>query len=137
MEVSKINKFKPVFLIAGIYDLITGTTFMFFHRGVLTSLDISANAEELAPYLNLIGAFLFVIGLGYLLIYQSDLSRVRELILIGSFFKLAYVLVASIFYFRDVIPHPVFFTVFGILDFIMFLFMIKCYWDLNELKTNY
>ncbi len=136
MEVLKINKFKPVFLIAGIYDLCMGITFMFFHRRVINILGISSNPEELAPYLNLIGAFLLVMGLAYLVIYQSELTQNRDLILIGSFFKLAYVLVASIFYFRDIIPHPVFFTVFGIIDFIMFLFMIRCYWELTKLKLN-
>ena len=74
----------------------------------------------------MIGAFLFVIGVAYYLIYRGDFQKNRDLILIGALYKLAYC--ATAFFYSTIgdIPHMIFLSLFGVVDLIMFILMVEC-----------
>ena len=129
--------YKGVFFAAATYDLIIGCAFLFFSRAVFKTLDIAEKAVGSEPYLSLIGAFLVVLSFGYAILHRSDLAENRNLVLVGSLYKLAYVCVAIWYFAYGNIPHPIFLTVFGTIDFIMFLIKFQCYISLGKVtKTS-
>lgn len=65
--------YKGLFLVAAIYDIDLGITFTFFSGPAFEMLGTREEMPE-GGYLPLIGAFLFVIGTAYVLIYRGDLS---------------------------------------------------------------
>jgi hypothetical protein len=127
MGESRRKYYKTLFLIAAIYDFVMGIVFIFFYKFAFKSLGISEAIPEFGGYLSLIGAFLFVIGVAYYLIYRGDLAKNRDLILVGALYKLAYCLTAFIYFAIGQIPHMIFLYLFGVLDLIMFILMIECY----------
>jgi len=127
MGESRRKYYKTLFLIAAIYDFVMGIVFIFFYKFAFKSLGISEAIPEFGGYLSLIGAFLFVIGIAYFLIYRGDLVKNRDLILVGALYKLAYCLTAFVYFAVGQIPHMIFLYLFGVLDLIMFILMIECY----------
>ena len=127
MKASNLKFYKSLFLTAAVYDLLLGIAFLFFTKSVFDSLGISEKLPEFDGYLHLIGGFLFVIGIGYYLIYKGNLLKNRDLILVGALFKLAYFLVSLYYFYIGDIPHMLFFALFGVIDFIMFVLMFQCY----------
>jgi len=127
MGESRRKYYKTLFLIAAIYDFVMGIVFIFFYKFAFKSLGISEAIPEFGGYLSLIGAFLFVIGIAYYLIYLGDLAKNRDLILVGALYKLAYCLTAFVYFAVGQIPHMIFLYLFGVLDLIMFILMIECY----------
>ena len=77
-----------------------------------------ADQDPGSGYVPLIGAFLFVIGIAYFLIYRGDLVRNVDLIAVGTLYKLAYFSVALWYLIGGVYPHIVFFVVFGLADLV-------------------
>lgn len=132
MNQSKENFYRGVFAVAAIYDIILGIAFMFFHKGVFKMLAISEKAEGSGPYLALIGAFLFALGIGYAYVTFKNLDENKGLILIGSFFKFAYFITALWYYAIDQLPHISFLAVFGVIDLIMGMIMLQCFVTLNR-----
>ena len=83
MNESRIRYYRALFLVAAIYDILLGVVFTFFYKPAFAWLGISAALPQFGGYLSLIGAFLFVIGVAYYLIYRGDLAQNRDLVLVG------------------------------------------------------
>jgi hypothetical protein len=126
MNESRVRYYRMLFLIASVYDIFLGIVFTFFYESAFELLGVSEVLPDFGGYLSLIGAFLFVIGVAYYLIYRGELVRNRDLIVVGALYKLAYC--ATAFYYLAIgeIPHILFVGLFGVLDLIMFVLMVEC-----------
>ena len=118
--------YRTLFLIASVYDVSLGIIFTFFFRAPFEILGIADKMPASGSYLSLIGAFLFVIGIAYYLIYRGDLLKNRDLVTVGTFYKLAYCLVVVYYAVIGDIPHMIFVLLFGGCDFIFFILMLEC-----------
>jgi hypothetical protein len=126
MSESRIKYYRVLFLIASVYDLVLGIIFLFFYKPVFELLGIPEKIPQFGGYISLIGAFLFVIGVAYYLIYRGDLNKNIDLILVGALYKLAYCAVTFCYFAIGKIPHILFLSLFGVVDFIMFILMMEC-----------
>ena len=118
--------YKTLFLIATIYDISLGIIFTVFYYQAYGLLNITHVLPAHGAYVSLIGAFLFVIGVAYYLIYRGDLVENRDLITVGTLYKLAYCLVAVYYTIAGDVPHMIFVYLFGGCDFIFFVLMLEC-----------
>jgi formate/nitrite transporter FocA (FNT family) len=118
--------YRALFLIAAIYDISLGIIFTFFYRIPFKILGIADKLPESGSYLSLIGAFLFVIGVAYYLIYRGDLLRNRDLVTVGALYKLGYCLIVVYYAVIGDIPHMIFVLLFGGCDLIFFILMFEC-----------
>jgi formate/nitrite transporter FocA (FNT family) len=118
--------YRALFLVAAVYDVVLGIVFTFFYRSAFGILGIADKLPESGAYLSLIGAFLFVIGVAYYLIYRGDLLRNRDLVTVGALYKLAYCLIAFVYAAIGQVPHMIFVFLFGGCDLIFFILMIEC-----------
>jgi hypothetical protein len=136
MNELRAKYYKGLFLIASIYDIFLGIVFTFFYKFAFELLGISKTLPEFGGYLSLIGAFLFVIGVAYYLIYRRDLIKNRDLIMVGTLYKLAYCAIAFFYFAIGEIPHMLFLSVFGVVDFIMFVLMGECFIFLGKISRD-
>lgn len=127
MSIPNERRCRMLFLVAAIYDIVLGIVFTFFYREAFTMLGVEDAIPEYEGLLVLIGAFLFVIGVAYWLIYRGELHRNVDLIAIGTLYKAVYFLVALVFFLLDSLPHVAFFWVFGVADLIFFVPMYRCW----------
>lgn len=125
MTASRNRFYRGLFLVAAIYDLALGFVFVFFNRWAFELLGIEDKLPEDA-YIPLIGAFLFVIGVAYVLIFLGDLWRNFDLIVVGTLYKIAYASIALWAFLVDKTPHWSLAAIFGIADAIFFILMIEC-----------
>jgi len=126
MSASRLKYYKTLFLISAIYDSVLGILFTFFYRPVFSMLGIADKLPAFGGYISLIGAFLFVIGIGYFLIYIGDLYKNRDLVIVGVLYKLAYCAVTFYYYLAGNFPHVIFVAVFSVADLIFFVLMLEC-----------
>jgi hypothetical protein len=136
MNKSRIKYYKNLFLIASVYDILLGIVFTLFYRSAFAFLKISDTLPKFGGYLSLIGAFLFVIGIAYYLIYRGDLIKNKDLIFVGLLYKLAYCAIAFFYFAIGQVPHILFVSLFGVIDFIMFLLMTECYIFLSKISKD-
>jgi hypothetical protein len=136
MNKSRIKYYKTLFLIASVYDILLGIVFTLFYRSAFAFLKISDTLPKFGGYLSLIGAFLFVIGIAYYLIYRGDLIKNRDLIFVGLLYKLAYSATAFFYFAIGQVPHMLFVSLFGVIDLIMFLLMTECYIFLSKVSKG-
>jgi len=113
--------YKALFLIAAIYDTLLGFIFLFFYKIIYEILNIPL--PQYPSYISLSAAFVFVIGLGYYLVYRNLYAN-RDLVKIGAIYKLAYFLVVTYYFFFGILPH-ILFLVFGIIDFIFLILFLE------------
>jgi hypothetical protein len=137
MNKSRIKYYKTLFLIASVYDILLGIVFTLFYRSAFAFLKISDTLPKFGGYLSLIGAFLFVIGIAYYLIYRGDLIKNRDLIFVGLLYKLAYSATAFFYFAIGQVPHMLFVSLFGVIDLIMFLLMTECYIFLSKVSKDF
>lgn len=135
MSESKLKYYKGLFLLAAVYDLVLGIIFTFFPKSMFDLVGIPEKLPEFTGYISLIGAFLFVIGVAYYLIFRGDLQKNRDLILVGVLYKLAYFSITFYYFAIGDIPHILFFALFGVVDLIMFILMVECYITLGKNKN--
>jgi hypothetical protein len=135
MKALRKKYYRGLFLIAAIYDLILGILFTFFYRNAFELIGISETLPEFGAYLSLIGAFLFVIGVAYYLIYRGDFQKNRDLILIGALYKLAYCSIAFFYSIIGDIPHMIFLSLFGVVGFIIFISMVGCFIFIRKISS--
>jgi hypothetical protein len=128
--------YRILFLIATVYDVVLGIIFVFFYRTAFEVLDIADKLPPSGAYLSLIGAFLFVIGIAYYLIYRGDLLKNRDLVTVGTLYKLAYCLVAICYAVMGDVPHMIFVLLFGGCDFIFFILMLECRLYLHKIAKE-
>jgi hypothetical protein len=126
MNPAREKYYKGMFLVAAVYDLLLGVIFTFLHEPAFRILGIGEKLPEFRGYLSLIGAFLFVIGCAYCLIYLGDLRRNRDLITVGALYKLAYSAIAFYYFAVGNLPHLIFVAVFGVADLVFFVMMAEC-----------
>ncbi len=118
--------YRRLFLAATVYDVVLGIVFLFFAGWAFDLLDIRDEMPE-GGYIPLIGSFLLVIGIAYWLIYRGDLHENRDLIAVGTLYKLAYSGVGFYFWIFQEVPHIAFVAVFGIVDAVFFVAMLECW----------
>jgi hypothetical protein len=126
------NRFyRGLFLVAAVYDLVLGIVFTFFGKQAFDMLDIG-NEYPGSGYVPLIGAFLFVIGFAYLLIFLGDLERNRDLIVVGALYKAAYSGIAFYYWAIGDYPHVLFGALFGVADVVFLVLMVECAWFISR-----
>jgi hypothetical protein len=123
-----------VFLTAALYDTILGIVFLFFGSRAFDLLDIRSEMPE-GGYVELLGAFLLVIGIAYWLIFLGDLETNRDLIAIGALYKLAYSGVGFWIWAFGEVPHVLFVALFGVVDVVMLVAMAECWLTLGKIRT--
>jgi len=133
MDPSRERYYKALFLIAAIYDIVLGVAFTFFHVPVFDMVGVTPPD---GGYIQLLGTFLLVIGIAYYLIWRGDLQRNRDMILVGTLYKLAYASVAFVNWATGDVPHVVFAAVFGIADLVFFVLMLECWVFLGRGRTT-
>ena len=126
MTPSRERWYRRLFLTATIFDVVLGVVFLFFAGWAFDLLEIRDELPE-GGYVPLIGAFLLVIGIAYWLIYRGDLVENRDLIAIGTLYKLAYSGVGFWVWAFGEVPHVAFVAVFGIADVVFFVLMLECW----------
>ncbi len=136
MSASRLKYYKTLFLISAIYDSVLGILFTFFYRPVFGMLGIADKLPAFGGYISLIGAFLFVIGIGYFLIYAGDLYKNRDLVIVGALYKLAYCAITFFYYMTGDFPHVIFVALFGVADLIFFVLMLECLLFLSKGKQS-
>jgi uncharacterized membrane protein HdeD (DUF308 family) len=132
MKSAREKYYRSLFTIAGIYDLLLGLTFTFFPARAFAALGISEKLPAFGGYLTLLGAFVLVIGIAYLLIARGDLRRNTDLILVGTLYKLAYSGTAFYYWSQGNLPHLAFGALFGVADAVFFVLMAECYWSVKR-----
>ncbi len=136
MDPAREKYYKVMFLVAAMYDIALGIIFTLFQESAFGLLGIAEKLPEFRGYLSLIGAFLFVIGCAYWLIFKGDLQRNRDLITVGALYKLAYSAIAFYYFAIDQVPHVIFVAVFGIADLIFWILMVECRLFLRGRETT-
>ncbi len=126
MSGSRKQYYRGLFATAAIYDLVLGVVFLFFGRWAFDVLDIEEKYPE-GGFLELIGGFVLVLGIGYYLIWRSDLWRNRDLVAIGALYKLAYTGVGLWIAVFGEVPHMLFLWAFGVADAVFLVLMVECW----------
>lgn len=132
MGESRLKYYKGLFLLVAVYDIILGIVFMFFTKSTFELLGIPEKLPEFDGYLTLIGVYVLILGIAYYLIYKGDLQKNRDLILIGVLYKLGYCAITFYYFIIGDIPHVLFLALFGVIDFIMFILMLECYYTIGK-----
>ena len=132
MKPAKEKYYRGLFTIAAFYDLLLGITFTFFPARAFAALGISEKLPAFGGYLTLLGAFVLVIGIAYVLIARGDLRRNADLILVGTLYKLAYSATAFYYWSAGNLPHVAFAALFGVADAVFFVLMAECYWFVKK-----
>lgn len=133
MDPSRERYYRGLFLVAAIYDLTLGIAFTFLYKPAFELLDVTPPESGYVP---LLGSFLFVIGVAYYLIWRGDLFRNRDMIFVGTLYKLAYASIALIFWAIGDVPHVAFAAVFGLADVVFFILMLECWLYLRRQGTS-
>jgi hypothetical protein len=136
MKPAREKYYRGLFTIAAIYDLLLGITFAFFPARAFAALGISEKLPAFGGYLTLLGAFVLVIGIAYFLIARGDLRRNRDLILVGTLYKLAYSGTAFYYWSQGNLPHIAFGALFGVADAVFFVLMAECYWSVKQVTKS-
>lgn len=117
--------YRWLYGIATVYDVVLGIIFLFFARWAFETLDI-LESYPVEGYIQLIGAFVLVLGIGYFMIWRGDLWTNRDLVAIGALYKLAYTGVGFYIAATAEAPHWIFVWGFGVADALFFVLMVEC-----------
>jgi formate/nitrite transporter FocA (FNT family) len=134
MTPDRERRYRLLFLTAAVYDLTLGAIFTLFYRQAFDVLGVEDELPD-GGYVPLIGAFLFVIGFAYVLIWRGDLWRNRDLIAVGTLYKAAYAAIALWMIIIDEVPHWSF-AAFGAIDVVFFALMLECWLYLRRVHTT-
>jgi uncharacterized membrane protein HdeD (DUF308 family) len=132
MNPAREKYYRSLFAIAAVYDVLLGIAFTFFPTRAFDALGIREKLPAFGGYLTLLGAFVLVIGIAYVLIARGDLRRNVDLILVGTLYKLAYSATAFYYWLAGDLPHFIFGALFGVADAVFFVLMAECYWRLKK-----
>lgn len=125
MSRSRELYYRTLYATTAIYDLVLGIVFLFFGHWAFDVLNIEEKYPE-GGFLPLIGAFVLVLGIAYVLIWRGDFWRNRDLMLVGALYKLAYTGVGLWVAIFDEVPHMLFLWAFGVADAIFLVLMVEC-----------
>ena len=127
MTEGKRKYYRVLFFIGAVYDIVLGIIFTFFFRFAFDLLGIEDKLPPHGAYISLIGAFLFVIGVAYAILYAGDLRQNRGLIAVGVLYKFAYCSVALYYFLAGDVPHIIFVALFGVADLVFLVLMGECW----------
>ena len=127
MSLAREKYYRGLFLLSAIYDLVLGIIFAFLYRSAFGWLGIAGQLPRFGGYLTLLGAFVLVIGVAYFLVFRGDLRQNRDLILVGTLYKLAYCAVVFYYLSLGTLPHLIFAALFGVVDSLFFILMAECW----------
>lgn len=113
MDNIKEKYYKALFFLGAIYDWAIGFAFLFFYVPIFSYFDVDYSCHP--AFISLSAAFVFVLGFGYYMIYKN-MKRNRDLVIMGTMYKIAYAGVIAYYLAIGLTPRPVF-TIFGICDF--------------------
>lgn len=133
MDPVRERRYRWVFLAAAIYDVVLGLVFTFAYTWAFDLMGIREDAPE-GAYIPLLGSFVLVLGTAYALIYRGDLQRNRDLILVGTLYKLAYAAIAVVFWALGDVPHALF-ALFGVADTVFFVLMAQIWRSLASAEA--
>lgn len=136
MTDSRRKYYRGLYGVAAVYDIVLGVLFLFFARWAFESMGV-LDAYPVEGYIQLIGAFVLVLGIGYFLIWRGDLWRNRDLVLVGALYKLAYSGVAFYIAATAEVPHWLFVWGFGVADAIFLLLMVECLYYLYRHRPDH
>lgn len=125
MSPARTRSYRWLFLVAAVYNILLGIVFTFFAGPVFEFLDVRDRLPE-GGYLQLLGALLIVLGVGFILVYEGDFWRNRDLITMGALSKLAFSAVILTFWGIGELPH-VAVVAFGVADALFFVLMLECW----------
>lgn len=134
MTTRRARFYKAVFSAAAVYDIVLGVVFTFFYRVPFRWMGIDLPYSN--AFVTLLGSFLLVIGIAYLLIVLGDLQRNRDLILVGALYKAAYSGIAFFHLAAGDIPHILFALVFGIIDVVFLVLFSECLCRLRRQRPS-
>ena len=133
MDPVRERRYRWVFLAAAIYDVVLGLVFTFAYTWAFDLMGIREDAPE-GAYIPLLGSFVLVLGAADALIYRGDLQRNRDLILVGTLYKLAYAAIAVVFWALGDVPHALF-ALFGVVDIVFFVLMAQIWRSLASAEA--
>src|SRR5574341_1234685 len=114
---SKLDGYRPFFLVAAAYDLVLGLVFFFFYGPIYQRLGI--DLPNNTSYLPLIAGFVFVQGVSYWLVARNLVGNL-DLVKVGALYKAIYTAVAVYYWAVGQMPHAVF-GWFAVFDFLFLL----------------
>lgn len=135
MTDSRRKYYRGLYAVAAVYDTVLGVVFLFFAKWAFESIG-ALEAYPVEGYIQLIGAFVLVLGIGYFLIARGDLWQNRDLVLVGALYKLAYTGVAFYIWLTAEVPHWLFLWGFGVADAIFFVLMVECLYFLYRHRPD-
>lgn len=135
MTSSRQRYYRSLYGIAALYDTLLGVVFLFFAKWAFDSLGI-LDAYPVEGYIQLIGAFVLVLGIGYFLLWRGDLWRNRDLVFVGALYKLAYTGVGFYITLTAEVPHWLFVWGFGVADATFFVLMVECLYYLYRNRPD-
>ncbi|MFC1789388.1 hypothetical protein ACFLYY_00165 [Patescibacteria group bacterium] len=121
MSYSKESYYKKLFLTAAFYDFILGISFLFFYKPLFRFLEIPLPSNP--SYLSLSAAFVLVLGIAYYFIYKNIRAN-RDLAIIGTIYKLAYIVIGIYYLLLNLVPHLIFLA-FAVIDFVFLVLFIE------------
>jgi hypothetical protein len=132
MKPAREKYYRGIFFVAAFYDILLGIIFTFCPKPAFSALGIGDKLPAFGGYVTLLGAFVLVIGVAYVLVARGDLRRNADLIFIGTLYKLAYSATAFYYWAAGSLPHVVFAALFGVADAIFFVLMAECWLRLKS-----
>jgi hypothetical protein len=136
MTRSRQRYYRGLYGIVALYDTVLGIVFLFFGKWAFDALGI-LESYPVEGYIQLIGAFVLVLGIGYFLVWRGDLWQNRDLVLVGALYKLAYTGVGFYITLTTEAPHWLFVWGFGVADAIFFVLMVECLYYLYRNRPDH
>ena len=133
MTARRARYYKMLFLVAAVCDIALGLVFIFFYRYPFRWLGVPLPYST--GYVTLSGAFPLVIGVAYYLISRGDLRKNRDLIIVGTLYKLVYSTVAFYHLAAGDLPHLLF-AVFGGVDVVFFTLFAECLYAIRRVSRR-
>ncbi len=121
---AELARFRWLFLVAAVYDMALGVAFFFLYEPIFDWLGMPLPPH--VSYIHLPAVFVFVQGLGYLIVWSSPLANLG-VVMVGIVYKASYSALAAYYLATDQIP-AMFFAWFGLFDFV---FLIGFVWFLR------
>ena len=133
MTARRTRYYRTLFLVAAVCDITLGLIFLFFFRYPFRWLGVPLPYST--GYVTLIGAFPLVIGVAYYLISRGDLVKNRDLIIVGTWYKLVYSTVVFYHLAAGDIPHLLF-AAFGGVDIVYFALFAECLYTIRRVSRK-
>ena len=112
-----LARYRWFFLVAAVYDMALGVAFFFLYKPIFEWLGMTLPPH--VSWVQLPAVFVFVQGLGYLLVWMDPLANLG-IVKVGIVYKASYAVLAAYYLVTDQIP-AMFFAWFGLFDLLFFI----------------